>query len=180
MAAVARRAQYQAAHLWARIAHARRTLPPRTSSLRAVFEDPQHPDEPARIMVPDAHWMAMALHGDILPPISAYLTLPLVQVYARSGVLAERRADGATAAATRWRMASEGWRFAGEKVVPGHQLHASAPLPAMTEAQAMEYLVCKDVPHHVWAKRGNQRRLVICHMDQIPDRTFRDAWEVAQ
>jgi hypothetical protein len=52
----------------------------------------------------------------------------------------------------------------------------------MTEEEAMEYLVMKDVPPQVWRDyKGNRCILKIVPVELIPtDRTFRDAWKINQ
>lgn len=69
-----------------------------------------------------------------------------------------------------------------DEVLNGHIIHEAEPLGPLTEEQAVEYLVMKDVPRHVWdAPAGsNSSRFAICRKDQIPtDRTFRNAWVMA-
>jgi hypothetical protein len=58
----------------------------------------------------------------------------------------------------------------------------AAPIGAMTEEEAMEYLVMKDVPPQVWRDyKGNRCILKIVPVELIPtDRTFRDAWKINQ
>ncbi len=59
-------------YLWLRLAEAKEHLAPVQSKYRVLFEDPDQPDAPASILVPDPNWMAAALHGGILPPVEAY------------------------------------------------------------------------------------------------------------
>lgn len=55
------------------------------------------------------------------------------------------------------------------------------PIGAMTEEQAIEYLILKDVPRRVWEYRGNRQILKIVPKESIPsDRTFRDAQQIKQ
>ena len=56
------------------------------------------------------------------------------------------------------------------------------PIGPMTEEEAMEYLLQKDVPMHVWSERSsNSRRFVICKRSMVPaDRDFRNAWALNQ
>ena len=60
-------------HLWLRLAEAKENLSPVQSKYRVLFEDPDQPDAPAAILVPDPNWMAAAMHGGILPPVDTYL-----------------------------------------------------------------------------------------------------------
>ena len=53
----------------------------------------------------------------------------------------------------------------------------------MTEKQAIEYLIQKDIPERVWREydKANHKRLVICKKEQLPKkRTFRNAWKIDQ
>ncbi|MTI10180.1 hypothetical protein [Curvivirga aplysinae] len=66
------------------------------------------------------------------------------------------------------------------KVTNGHILHEEV-IPAMTEEQAVEYLIQKDIPPHVWMDNtGNRPKFKICKRDQIPtNRNYRNAWSLA-
>ncbi len=113
-----------------------------------VWEDPDDFDASPCITTPSPMWLAMAMHGDVLPPVTVY---PLA-------------------------VDDKG------RVIEGHGLHDNV-VPAMTEKQAMEYLLQKDVPRRVWdAPEGsNMRRFVICRRDMIPtDRGYRNAWKLTQ
>lgn len=65
------------------------------------------------------------------------------------------------------------------RIINGHILHERTIGP-MTEEEAMEYLVVKDVPDEVWQDvTSNVRRFVICSVDQIPaDRKWRNCWRL--
>jgi len=113
-----------------------------------VWDDLDDLDAAPHVTTPSPMWLAMAMHGNVLPPVSVY---PL-DVNDRG------------------------------RVIEGHGLHDSV-VPAMTEEQAMEYLLQKDVPRRVWDAPGgsNARRFVICHRTMVPvDKTFRDAWRLTQ
>ena len=58
----------------------------------------------------------------------------------------------------------------------------AAPIPAMTEEEAIEYLVQKDIDPAVWRDyQGNRTILKIVPVEMIPsDRSFRNAWRVMQ
>lgn len=172
--------QFQAAKLWERIVWARHNIEPMETDIRVVFEDPHYPDEPCKVLSPSPEWLAMALHGNILPSIEAYLELPLLQVYARKAVMTERLTMGAWSASLKWRMAQQGWEFIGEKVRGDHKLHTSQVMSAMNIPQAIEYLIKKDIPRHVWDKLYNRQMFRICRSDQLPARNeHRNAWRLA-
>jgi len=54
-------------------------------------------------------------------------------------------------------------------------------ISAMTEEEAIEYLIRKDVPRHVWqTERANRLRFAICTIEQLPaTREWRNAWRLA-
>jgi hypothetical protein len=55
------------------------------------------------------------------------------------------------------------------------------PIGPMTEEQAIEYLIQKDIPPRVWRDyRGNRRIMAIVPVSAIPaNRTKRMAWRIA-
>lgn len=54
------------------------------------------------------------------------------------------------------------------------------PIGPMTEVEAMEYLLMKDVPFRVWREPSNRPRFAIVPRSSIPtDRTHRNAWRMA-
>lgn len=65
------------------------------------------------------------------------------------------------------------------RVRNGHVLHESVVGP-MTEEQAIQYLIAKDVPAHVWQdETANRPRFVICRREQLPEsREWRNAWRL--
>jgi hypothetical protein len=67
-------------------------------------------------------------------------------------------------------------------ITNGHILHETKPVEAMSEEEAIEYLIQKDVPSHVWADQsGNAIKMVVCRKDQLPaDREWRNAWKIQQ
>lgn len=118
---------------------------PAQCNYRAVFEDPSEPDAPCKVLVPAPWWLAMAMNGDLLPPIEAWLA-------------DQETPDGAP------------------------KLHPYVePIGPMTEEQAIEYLVMKDIPRRVWDDRtANAPRFRIVPAEDVPsDRTFRNAWRLA-
>ena len=56
------------------------------------------------------------------------------------------------------------------------------PIGAMTEEEAIEYLVMKDIDPAVWRDyKGNRTVLKIVPVELIPsDRSFRNAWKINQ
>jgi len=122
-------------------------------SYAIMWEDPADPDAPMKVTKPSPTWLAMAMHGDILPPVEVY------------HALAEDEAQPGFKRHTR-----------------GHLLHDTQPVPAMTEQEAMEYLVKKDIPARVWRDyKGNRQILKIVPVHMIPtNREFRNSWKINQ
>jgi hypothetical protein len=111
-------------------------------------------DECAKILVPDPNWMACALQGGILPPVWVYHEL----------AKDEAQPDF-------------------KKHTRGYLLHQTEPVEAMTEEQAIEYLIMKDCPKSVWQtwNEGNKHKMVICRKDQLPaTREWRNAWKISE
>ena len=148
-------------HLAERLHLAKQRLAPVQSKYRVLFEDPADPDACACVLVPDPNWMAAALAGGVLPPIDTYL------------------ADQAKVAA--WCAENDPREFSWDKVGGASHPYAS-PIGPMTEEQAIEYLIQKDIPPRVWRDyRGNRQIMKIVPVELIPsDRSFRNAWRVAQ
>ena len=111
-------------------------------------------DECAKILVPDPNWMACALQGGILPPVWVY-----------------------------WELKKDESQPEFKKHTRGYLLHNTEPMEAMTEEQAIEYLVQKDVPEHVWKNwdEGNRPKMVICRKNQLPaTREWRNSWRISE
>ena len=110
-------------------------------------------DECAKILVPDPNWMACALQGGILPPVWVY-----------------------------WELAKDEAQPDFKKHTRGYLLHQTEPVPAMTEEEAIEYLIQKDCPASVWQSwdSGNKPKMVICKTDQLPKtRQWRNSWRIS-
>jgi len=70
-----------------------------------------------------------------------------------------------------------------KKHTRGYLLHNTEPMEAMTEEQAIEYLIQKDVPEHVWMNwdEGNRPKMVICRKNQLPaKREWRNSWRISE
>lgn len=122
---------------------------------RVVFEDPDTPEEPAKVLVPSDRWMEEAMAGN-LPPIWVYWQLQDDEQRA----IAEGR--------------HKEFKHDPEKLA----LQFTAPrVGPLTEEEAIEYLCMKDLPRKVWAQQHNRQMFRIVKKDQVPsDRTFRNAW----
>jgi len=118
-----------------------------------LWEDPDDLDAPMKVTIPAPAWWAMALHGGILPPVEVYHELAHDE--AQPGFTRHTR---------------------------GHLLHETGPVGPMTEEEAMEYLVKKDVPQRVWkGYKGNRTIMKIVPRHLVPKgREYRNAWKIKQ
>jgi len=128
------------------------------SKYRVIFDDPDHLDEPTKVLVPSQNWLDIAMAGG-LPPIWVYWQLQ----------------DDEQKAIKEGRHST--FKHDPEK----HALQWTAPrISPLTEEEAMEYLVMKDLPRRCWAEEHNRPMFKIVRTEQVPsDRTFRNAWEMA-
>ena len=146
--------EFQGTHLWNRLHWAKDNLEGVQSDYRVVWEDPEEPDSPAKITVPDPNWMACVLQGGILPPVEVY-----------------------------WELKKDEAQPDFKKHTRGYLLHNTKPVTKMTEEEAIEYLIMKDIPEHVWKNydKSNRRRLIICKTSNLPGhRTWRNSWKINQ
>ena len=146
--------EFQGTHLWERLGWAKGNLEMVRREYCVVWEDPEEPDAPAKVTHPDPNWMACALQGGILPPVEAY-----------------------------WELKKDENALGFTKHTRGYLLHNTKPIDAMTEEQAIEYLIMKDLPMHVWQDwdKANKPRMVICTKSQLPSkRVWRNAWKISE
>ena len=124
---------------------------------RVIFDDPDHPEEPTKVLVPSQNWLDEAMAGN-LPPIWVYWQLQDDEQKA----MAEGRHDKFQHDHDKWML-----QFTAPRIGP------------LTEEEAMEYLVMKDIPRRVWAKEHNRPMFKIVKTEMVPsDRSFRNAWEM--
>jgi len=124
---------------------------------RVIFDDPDALDEPTKVLVPSDRWMKEAMEGN-LPPITVYWDLQDNEQKA----IAEGRHDK--------------FEHDPEKYMKQFTAPRIGPL---TEEEAIEYLIMKDIPRRVWSKEHNRPMFKIVTKDQISsDRTFRNAWRL--
>ena len=135
-----------------RIDWAKDNLQPVRTEYCVVYENLE--EDCAIVMHPDPHCMAMLMHGNLMPP-------PWVKLQLKAD---EKRSD-----------------FTCHSDFNGHLLHETKPIGALTEEQAIEYLIVTDIEQEVWSNydKGNRQLMAICRRDQLPtDRTFRNAWAI--
>ena len=126
---------------------------------RVVYEDPDRPEDPAKILVPSPNWMKRAMEGNYLPPIWVYWQLHDDEQKAMD----EGRHSGFQHDRERW------------------ELQFTAPrIDALTEEEAIEYLIMKDIPRRVWAKEHNRPMFKVVKTSDLPEtRQFRNAWKMS-
>ena len=129
------------------------------SNYRVIFEDPEQPDAAAMVLVPSDNWLNDAMSGK-LPPISVYWELQDDEQKS----IDEGRHSTFKHDPSKW------------------EKQFTAPrIGKLTEEEAMEYLVMKDIPRRVWAVEYNRPMFKIIKTEQVPsDRQFRGAWEMTQ
>lgn len=97
-------------------------LTPYHSDLRVLYEDPNTPDDPVKVLIPDPNFMALAMAGHF-------------------------------------------------------------EFGKLTEEQAVEFLIMKDVPEHIWngSIKTNRKLFQIVKTSQLPStREWRNAWRLKQ
>ena len=144
--------EFQGTHLFDRLCWAKENLEPIQTEYCVVWEDPEEPDAPAKVTHPDPNWMACALNGGILPPVWVY-----------------------------WELKKDEAKPDFVKHTRGYLLHNTKPIEAMTEEEAIEYLIQKDIPERVWRtwNEGNKPKMVICRTHQLPEhRQWRNSWQI--
>jgi hypothetical protein len=159
------------------LAVAKSHLAPVPSACRVIFEDDM--DAPAKVLVPDQNFMAAAMAGGILPIIDVFhgalyrLTVEFpgeqsVSANVRGINLKDARADALAKGAT---IKSE--------IVIQHDWHDGPKAKPMTEAQAIDYLIEKDIPKSVWGSSGNRQKFKVVTTADLPNsREHRNAWSM--
>ena len=123
------------------------------------------------VTVPSPEFIAMATHGGLLPAIEVYHEMKCRWVNDKGAVMLTQVNESP----------GEGWREG--KVLNGELMHSGPRAPAMSEEEAMEYLLQKDVPRYVWFDhdRSNSRQFLICPRECVPaNRVWRNVWEINQ
>lgn len=149
-------------HLFDRICWASENLRPVEPKYRIVYENPDEPEAPVAIVCPAPEWLAMALHGGLLPPIEAYLRdAAKIEKYLSEG--------------------NDPQKFSWDKVGGAEHPYVE-PIGPMTEEEAMEYLLMKDVPRNVWDRPNSNKcyfRFTRKENIEISD-TYRNAWKIKE
>ena len=129
------------------------------TTYRVIFEDPAQPEQPAMVLVPSQNWLDEAMEGGHLPPISVWWALQEDEQKA----IDEGRHEG---------FKHDPDRYAEQFTAPR--------LGPLTEEEAMEYLVMKEIPRRVWGVEYNRPMFKIVRTEDVPsDRQFRNAWRLS-
>ncbi len=164
--------------LFERLCWAKQNIPPVQSSKVVVFEDPAFEKAPCKILTPSPEWMACAMHGSILPPIDAYheMEYRIEDSFgnAYNGVTQLEFED------MLFDFASTGKAMMSQRVTR-HRLHDD-PVAALTEGEAIDYIIKKDTPKRVWGTTGGNwvNYRVVDRSDILNNRKNRNYWKLSQ
>jgi hypothetical protein len=145
-----------------------------------VWEDPADLDAPAKITTPSPQWLRMATLGGVLPPVEAYhdarLSIELTDGRSYQGVTYLEAQD------LRLFAKEKGEQVRQERVTD-YPVHAAPVISSLTEQEALEYILYKDVPARAWSKAHgashNRPNFVIAPRENVPTNRFvRNAWSL--
>lgn len=167
-------------HLWRRVYEAKDLLEPVQSKYRVAYEDPADAQSGVFVLVPDPNWLAAALRGGILPPVEAYHAAKFrVLMEMPDGAMVQGVVSGAKFSDMLHELQARGGTLIKQLAIDYPPAYVD-PVGPMTEEQAIEYLIQKDIPPRVWRDyRGNRRIMAIVPFEAVPKyRTHRNAWEL--
>lgn len=148
-------------HLFERELYAHEHLQPVEPKYAIVYENPDDPEASCCIVHPAPWMLAMLMAGGYQPPIEAH--------FRDQAKIANWIAEG-----------NDPQKFSFDQVGGAEHPHCAPMTEPMTEEQAMEYIMMKDVPQHVWAVERNRPYVKIVRREMVPaDRTYRNAWRMA-
>lgn len=142
-----------------------------------IYEDPAYPDNTAVILVPAPEWLASALYGGIVPEINRHLKLKTELTTDKNETIICDLDEVDDI-------------FLKHKIVDNkiinynsYMYDTSMPsMPAMTEEEAMEYLLMKDIPKRVWHPdyKHNRKMFKICKYENrhLGNTAYRDSWKM--
>lgn len=127
------------------------------SKYKILYENPDFPEESVNVVTPTEEWLEEAMSGK-LPSIKVFLKLKEAE---QTAIKENRHVN--------FKHNKEDYdaQFTTPRIAP------------LTEEEAMEYLLLKDVPQNVWGKSHNRQLYRFVRNTQIPsDREFRNAWRL--
>lgn len=161
--------------MFTRLHWASENLEPYQSKYVIVYEDPAYPDQPVCEVCVAPEWMACALAGGILPSVEHQHNMKLELT----------TEDGEKIVATY--LEAQQIRLektiTGEKVIDYKEYLLPEPIGPMTEEEAIEYILKKDVPARVWHpdyKYNRQMYRIVTREDIPVDQTYRDCWRLSE
>lgn len=160
--------------MFTRLQWASENLEPVQTDYVIVHEDPAYPDQPVCETVPAPEWMACALAGGILPSIEHQHNMRL-ELTTKDG----EKIVATYLEAQQIRLEKQ---IIGEKVINYKEYLLPEPIGPMSEEEAIEYILKKDIPARVWHPDYKYNRQIyrIVKRDKIPvDQTYRNAWRLA-
>ena len=160
--------------MFARLQWASENLEPYQSQYLIVYEDPAFPEQPACEVCVAPEWMACAMAGGILPAVEHQHNMKL-----------ELETDTGEKIVCNYLEAQQirlEKTIKGEKVIDYKEYLVPEPIGPMTEEEAIEYILKKDVPARVWHPdyKYNRQMYRIVKRHEIPtDQTYRNAWRLS-
>jgi len=160
--------------MFTRLHWASENLEPYQSKYVIVYEDPAYPDHPVCEVCVAPEWMTCALAGGILPAVEHQHNMKL-----------ELTTDHGEKIVTTFLEAQQirlEKRITGEKVIDYKEYLLPEPIGPMTEEEAIEYILKKDVPARVWHpdyKYNRQMYRIVTREDIPVDQTYRNAWRLS-
>ena len=124
-----------------------------------VYEDPDDDRTGVHVLHPSPRWLQEEAMAGLLPPVSVFWDLQQEE----DRQFAEGK-DVIIQPRHLWIK-----QFTAERIGP------------LTEEQAMEYLILKDVPRSVWSRRHNRPMVKIISQEDVPTQfefIFAEAWEM--
>jgi len=179
--------------LFERLLCAKKHLRSVQSKYRVIYE-PSF-DTPLAVLIPDPNWLAQAFQGGILPPVEVYLNLQCHVVFGLYDLIEGSKNNLIEARSMRLKNVEvqnvltdfkrenqtpqTDWFLDQQTISNAETLHEAPPIGAMNEAQAIEYLVQKDVPVDVWGQPTNRQKFKIINERSLPkNRKDRNAWSL--
>jgi hypothetical protein len=162
--------------MFTRLHWASENLEPYQTDYRVIFEDPAEPDAPVKELCPSPEWMACALAGGILPSVEHQHNMKL-----------ELQTQDGEKILTNYLEAQQIYlekRIVGEKVVDYNDYLMPKPIGPMTEEEAIEYIIKKDVPARVWSSeyKYNRPMYKVVKRQQLSTQNqfYRDCWRLSE
>jgi hypothetical protein len=163
--------------LYSRLVIAKKSFAPVETRFRVAFEDDL--DNGVKLLMADPNWLAAAMRGGVIPKLESYhnsvyrLTVQFpgeqpVSANIRGIKIKDAKMDAVAKGA-----------IVKSMIVIGHDWHDGPRAKAMTEVQAIDYLIQKDIPNSAWGGSGNRQKFKVVAKSDLPnDRKHRNAWSL--